>query len=201
MLNGAWDDCTMRNRNGEAFPLPPEFRTPAREMFTAGYWGPLRGVFPALVELRTRPKHPDKSAREDPRYRDQIILHQLMPFVDPQTGKWDGKRRIDPDGNIAVMPMGLRLQMHLMAAEGYWGNIRWEHPAMRDYGAEGAYRYRMLLSAITEALHKPGHSNGRHIAASVNASIDRMENEETIWHPREPNAFSRGCHAQIHGDD
>jgi hypothetical protein len=137
MVNGVWDGCRMTNRNGCTFSRPPDFLTATRQLFAQEYWGRLRAIFPQSLGYHTRPKHPDKSAKESRYYRDRIIRDQLLPFISPDAGAWDGKTRIDTEGNVSVMPRGIRMQMQLMVLEGYYGNVRWNHRAMRDFGAEG----------------------------------------------------------------
>lgn len=157
IINGLWDGSRMWDRCNRPFILPPDFYAEARQLFAEGHWGQLRAAYPQWVASHTRPDHPDKSVKESRHYRKQIIRDQLMPFIDPDTYKWDGRTRIDTEGNVSVMPRGLRGQMQLMVLEGYYGNAPWDNRAMQNFGDEGRFRLQMLVSTIAVGLRLSGN--------------------------------------------
>jgi hypothetical protein len=147
-----WNGLTMVDKSGKRLTVSYPLRVQIRKMVSEEVWGPIRVDHPRWLAARNRPDHLDSGVKESRHYREQIFRDHLMPYIDPRTEKWDGRTRIDSEGNVSVVPRGLRTQMQLMVLVGYYGNVPWEHRAMRNFGNEGRFRLHMLLATIHLAM-------------------------------------------------
>ena len=115
LRNGVWDGTEMLDGEGQAFVPEPEYATVVLFLFINSYWGPLRGNFPGAID------HPKpKSAT-----RRLIVEQQLRPYIDPNTGRWDGKSVIDTEGRVKPLMGSPLLQLRVMVMDGYYGKVPW----------------------------------------------------------------------------
>lgn len=57
--------------------------------------------------------------RPRPGCRQAIVNMGIVPYIDPASGKWDGKRCLHlDDGSIGHLSTGMRVEMKRMCQEG-----------------------------------------------------------------------------------
>jgi hypothetical protein len=66
--------------------------------------------------------------RSRPGCRKAIVNLSISPYLD-SNGEWDGETALSRNGTRSDMSDGLRDQMRLMVAEGYWGDVKLKRPA------------------------------------------------------------------------
>ena len=65
--------------------------------------------------------------RERPGCRKAILNLGISPYLDAN-GEWDAETATHGNGTRSDMSDGLRDQMRLMVAQGYWGDVKLKRP-------------------------------------------------------------------------
>jgi hypothetical protein len=159
LVNGVWNGTKMLDAQGQEFTLPPDFVDVAQFLFRLSCWGPLRGSFPGCLD---RGKAKDTS-------RGWILENHVRPYINSDTGEWDGMSGIDQRGHVRLLKGSQLQQLRAMVMEGCYGNVPWRFVgdtlSLNGSGFSRSYIRNIVGADETTSAEIGPHSSGSRTAS------------------------------------